>query len=189
METETRLRSAFWVTWFCPAHLPQSMREFFFAATTAPEMPREGEEENEKMEGERDEEGFWKREEGRSSRLRQQAPSEAARGVAEAGEEAEEAATKALFWKHIFKMEELEDSSKRIFLEPYNYLLQLPGKQVRSKLSQAFNHWLNVPEDKLQIIIEVTEMLHNASLLIDDIEDNSKLRRGFPVAHSIYGIP
>ncbi|XP_066553118.1 geranylgeranyl pyrophosphate synthase isoform X2 [Amia ocellicauda] len=40
-----------------------------------------------------------------------------------------------------------------------------------------------------QVIIEVTEMLHNASLLIDDIEDNSKLRRGFPVAHSIYGIP
>ncbi|XP_078255242.1 geranylgeranyl pyrophosphate synthase isoform X2 [Rhinoraja longicauda] len=40
-----------------------------------------------------------------------------------------------------------------------------------------------------QIIIEVTEMLHSASLLIDDIEDNSKLRRGFPVAHSIYGIP
>ncbi|XP_064411948.1 geranylgeranyl pyrophosphate synthase isoform X2 [Latimeria chalumnae] len=32
-------------------------------------------------------------------------------------------------------------------------------------------------------------MLHNASLLIDDIEDNSKLRRGFPVAHSIYGVP
>ena len=31
--------------------------------------------------------------------------------------------------------------------------------------------------------------LHNASLLIDDIEDNSKLRRGQPVAHSIYGIP
>lgn len=32
-------------------------------------------------------------------------------------------------------------------------------------------------------------MLHNASLLIDDIEDRSKLRRGFPVAHSIYGVP
>ncbi|XP_030091703.2 geranylgeranyl pyrophosphate synthase isoform X2 [Serinus canaria] len=63
------------------------------------------------------------------------------------------------------------------------------GKQVRTKLSQAFNHWLNVPEDKIQVIIEVTEMLHNASLLVDDIEDNSKLRRGFPVAHSIYGIP
>lgn len=32
-------------------------------------------------------------------------------------------------------------------------------------------------------------MLHNASLLIDDIEDSSKLRRGIPVAHSIYGVP
>ncbi|KAM4607060.1 geranylgeranyl pyrophosphate synthase [Polymixia lowei] len=82
-----------------------------------------------------------------------------------------------------------EVASERILLEPYKYLLQLPGKQVRTKLSQAFNHWLNVPEDKLQVIIEVTEMLHNASLLIDDIEDSSKLRRGFPVAHSIYGIP
>ncbi|XP_005795279.1 geranylgeranyl pyrophosphate synthase [Xiphophorus maculatus] len=82
-----------------------------------------------------------------------------------------------------------QPASDRILLEPYKYLLQLPGKQVRTKLAQAFNHWLNVPEDKLQVIIEVTEMLHNASLLIDDIEDNSKLRRGFPVAHSIYGIP
>ncbi|XP_020777089.1 geranylgeranyl pyrophosphate synthase isoform X1 [Boleophthalmus pectinirostris] len=82
-----------------------------------------------------------------------------------------------------------ESTSERILLEPYKYLLQLPGKQVRTKLAQAFNHWLQVPEDKLQVIIEVTEMLHNASLLIDDIEDSSKLRRGFPVAHSIYGIP
>lgn len=43
--------------------------------------------------------------------------------------------------------------------------------------------------DVVQVIIEVMEMLHNASLLIDDIEDGSKLRRGFPVAHSIYGVP
>lgn len=42
---------------------------------------------------------------------------------------------------------------------------------------------------RVQGIIQVTEMLHNASLLIDDIEDSSTLRRGFPVAHSIYGIP
>ncbi|KAK7901956.1 hypothetical protein WMY93_018725 [Mugilogobius chulae] len=82
-----------------------------------------------------------------------------------------------------------EEASERILLEPYKYLLQLPGKQVRTKLAQAFNHWLQVPDDKLQVIIEVTEMLHNASLLIDDIEDSSKLRRGFPVAHSIYGVP
>eukprot|EP00064_Thunnus_orientalis_P009606 superscaffoldBa00001228_g9630 len=42
-------------------------------------------------------------------------------------------------------------ASERILLEPYKYLSQLPGKQVRTKLAQAFNHWLNVPEDKLQV--------------------------------------
>lgn len=30
-------------------------------------------------------------------------------------------------------------------------------------------------------------MLHTASLLVDDVEDSSTLRRGFPVAHSIFG--
>ncbi|KAF5898782.1 geranylgeranyl pyrophosphate synthase, partial [Clarias magur] len=48
-------------------------------------------------------------------------------------------------------MDSLEEkATERILLEPYNYLLQLPGKQIRTKLSQAFNHWLSVPEDKLQ---------------------------------------
>jgi geranylgeranyl diphosphate synthase type 3 len=32
-------------------------------------------------------------------------------------------------------------------------------------------------------------MLHNASLMIDDIEDDAQLRRGQPVTHKIYGVP
>uniref|UniRef100_A0A8C4QE95 Geranylgeranyl diphosphate synthase 1 n=1 Tax=Eptatretus burgeri TaxID=7764 RepID=A0A8C4QE95_EPTBU len=82
-----------------------------------------------------------------------------------------------------------DDPMERVLLEPYNYLLQLPGKQIRSKLAEAFNYWLKIPDEKFQVIIEVIEMLHNASLLIDDIEDSSRLRRGHPVAHSIYGVP
>ena len=39
------------------------------------------------------------------------------------------------------------------------------------------------------MIKQIIGELHNASLLIDDIEDNSQLRRGIPVAHSIYGVP
>lgn len=74
-------------------------------------------------------------------------------------------------------------------LEPFAYILQIPGKNIRSKLARAFNRWLKVPEDKLKEIEDIIEMLHNASLLLDDIEDNSILRRGIPVAHSIYGIP
>eukprot|EP00038_Savillea_parva_P026444 m.54149 g.54149 ORF g.54149 m.54149 type:complete len:311 (-) comp7508_c0_seq3:236-1168(-) len=41
---------------------------------------------------------------------------------------------------------------------------------------------------QLDVIKEVTKLLHNASLLIDDIQDNSKLRRGNPVAHAVFGV-
>ncbi|KAL4240164.1 Geranylgeranyl pyrophosphate synthase [Mactra antiquata] len=81
------------------------------------------------------------------------------------------------------------DSTEKILLDPYLYICQIPGKKIRGKLALAFNHWLKIPDDKLQIIGEATQMLHNASLLIDDIEDNSNLRRGIPVAHNIYGVP
>lgn len=74
-------------------------------------------------------------------------------------------------------------------LEPYTYISANPGKEVRSQLIEAFNLWLNVPEGDLEVIRGVVRMLHNASLLMDDVEDNSELRRGEPVAHTIYGVP
>nr|CAI5847949.1 unnamed protein product [Callosobruchus analis] len=75
-----------------------------------------------------------------------------------------------------------------LLLEPVSYILQVPGKNIRSKLARAFNYWLLIPEEKLNQITDIVHILHNASLLIDDIQDNSILRRGIPVAHSIYGI-
>ncbi|KAI0035600.1 terpenoid synthase [Vararia minispora EC-137] len=74
-------------------------------------------------------------------------------------------------------------------LEPYTYLTNTPGKDIRGLMISAFNVWLKVPEEKLKVIVRVIGMLHNASLLVDDIEDDSQLRRGQPVAHKIYGIP
>lgn len=72
---------------------------------------------------------------------------------------------------------------------PFTYVQRLPGKNIRQKMIIAFNRWMNIPRDKLDEIAEIVQMLHNASLLIDDIEDNSCLRRGFPVAHAVYGVP
>jgi geranylgeranyl diphosphate synthase, type III len=74
-------------------------------------------------------------------------------------------------------------------LEPWRYIMEVPGKNIRGKLIKAFNVWLNIPQEKVKDVGEVVRNLHTASLLVDDIEDNSKLRRGIPVAHSIYGIP
>ncbi|XP_023306776.2 geranylgeranyl pyrophosphate synthase isoform X2 [Lucilia cuprina] len=63
-----------------------------------------------------------------------------------------------------------------ILLQPFAYIQQIPGKQFRSQLSLAFNYWLHIPDEKLQLIGEIVQMLHNSSLL------------GVPVAHSIYGV-
>ncbi|KAL4915918.1 isoprenoid synthase domain-containing protein [Aspergillus aurantiobrunneus] len=77
--------------------------------------------------------------------------------------------------------------NEEIIMGPYDYMLQHPGKDLRRQLINAFNAWLKVPPESLAIITKVVAMLHTASLLIDDVEDNSLLRRGIPVAHSIYG--
>ncbi|KAJ5771328.1 uncharacterized protein N7511_003379 [Penicillium nucicola] len=77
--------------------------------------------------------------------------------------------------------------NEKILIGPYDYMHEHPGKDVRRQLIQAFNSWLQVPPESLEIITQVVTMLHTASLLIDDVEDNSILRRGIPVAHNIFG--
>ncbi|KAG6859865.1 hypothetical protein C0995_002697 [Termitomyces sp. Mi166 len=79
--------------------------------------------------------------------------------------------------------------NESILLEPYTYVLSMRGKEIRGKLIEAFNVWLDVPAPKLAIITRLVNMLHTASLMVDDIEDDSQLRRGQPVAHSVYGTP
>ncbi|KAG0323770.1 geranylgeranyl pyrophosphate synthetase [Dissophora globulifera] len=79
--------------------------------------------------------------------------------------------------------------SEAALLEPYTYISANPGKEMRTELIEAFNIWIKVPADELAVITKVVKMLHTSSLLIDDIEDDSVLRRGEPVAHKIFGVP
>ncbi|KPV78322.1 uncharacterized protein RHOBADRAFT_10877 [Rhodotorula graminis WP1] len=81
------------------------------------------------------------------------------------------------------------DAQEQVLVEPYAYLASIPGKEVRSALIASFNTWMQVPEPDLDTVKKVVGMLHTASLLMDDVEDDSHLRRGMPVAHKIYGIP
>ena len=87
--------------------------------------------------------------------------------------------------------EAAKHKTDQALLEPYRYISSVPGKDVRGKLIDCFQLWLRVDESESSVLSEIKEivaLLHNASLLVDDIEDNSKLRRGVPVAHSIFGI-
>ncbi|KAI9664890.1 MAG: geranylgeranyl pyrophosphate synthetase [Bathelium mastoideum] len=76
---------------------------------------------------------------------------------------------------------------ERIVAGPFEYLVNHPGKDIRAQLISAFDRWLKVPEVSLVVIKKVVGMLHTASLLVDDVEDSSLLRRGIPVAHNIFG--
>lgn len=79
-------------------------------------------------------------------------------------------------------------AKEKIILGPYDYLFAHPGKDIRSALIQAFDSHLHVPPKSLAVITKVVGMLHTSSLLIDDVQDNSVLRRGVPVAHNIFGV-
>lgn len=54
-----------------------------------------------------------------------------------------------LLWENTLN-DPIQAFSRVLWRDELLFLLS-PGKQVRTKLSQAFNHWLNVPEDKLQV--------------------------------------
>ncbi|XDG04284.1 hypothetical protein ABKA04_003899 [Annulohypoxylon sp. FPYF3050] len=79
------------------------------------------------------------------------------------------------------------EQKEKVLVGPFEYLFAHPGKDIRTLLVNSFNAWLGVPQESLDVITKVVGMLHTASLLVDDVEDNSSLRRGVPVAHSIFG--
>ncbi|KAL6863906.1 geranylgeranyl pyrophosphate synthase [Trichoderma novae-zelandiae] len=80
------------------------------------------------------------------------------------------------------------DEKEHIVRGPFDYVVSHPGKDFRSQIIAAFNAFLDVPAESLAIVTKVVGMLHEASLLVDDVQDSSELRRGFPVAHNIFGV-
>lgn len=76
--------------------------------------------------------------------------------------------------------------------QPYDYLAALPGNNgdVRGQFIRGFNDLYYRVDDAgaIDTISNIITIFHNASLLIDDIEDDSPFRRGFPAAHTKFGM-
>ncbi|KAK3900071.1 isoprenoid synthase domain-containing protein [Staphylotrichum tortipilum] len=70
---------------------------------------------------------------------------------------------------------------------PSIYLDSLPAKGIRNTTIDALNMWLRVPLGDTVVIKTVVNLLHGASLLLDDIQDSSVLRRGKPATHIVFG--
>ncbi|KAL2840668.1 isoprenoid synthase domain-containing protein [Aspergillus pseudoustus] len=77
--------------------------------------------------------------------------------------------------------------AEEIVLAPWKYTQSLPGKGTVGRMIECLQAWLTVPAESATIIAEVTTMLFNATLMLDDIQDESQLRRGKPAAHAVFG--
>ena len=50
-------------------------------------------------------------------------------------------------------------------MQPFSYLTSTPGKDIRTRLIESFNLWLNLSPERLAVIAKVVNMLHSASLM------------------------
>jgi len=76
-----------------------------------------------------------------------------------------------------------------ILLQPVSYYKNMKGKNTRSVLSEYIGRLYKLPSKHILFIKKICDDCHNASLVIDDIQDNSLYRRGKPTSHIVYGIP
>ncbi|KAF4966749.1 hypothetical protein FSARC_5614 [Fusarium sarcochroum] len=75
-----------------------------------------------------------------------------------------------------------------MILQPQKYLEMMPSKGFRDALIDGLEVWYQVPEKSLTVIRQIINLLHTSSLMFDDIEDSSPLRRGYPATHVVFGV-
>lgn len=68
-------------------------------------------------------------------------------------------------------------------------LVDRGGKRWRTAIGRLAYHVAGGRDPAPEAVFEVPELLHNASLVVDDIEDAATERRGGPPAHLRYGVP
>lgn len=79
---------------------------------------------------------------------------------------------------------------RRALVEPATEFLGRPGKELRTTIVRA--GWMlgggraHAMPERLPLVVE---LLHAGSLIIDDVEDGSTIRRGAPALHELVGVP
>jgi geranylgeranyl pyrophosphate synthase len=80
-------------------------------------------------------------------------------------------------------------NEEKILTEPVKYYNELKGKNIRKYIANILGTSIGVDQQDIQKLDEIVSIIHNASLVVDDIQDNSFLRRNQPCAHIKYGVP
>ena len=74
--------------------------------------------------------------------------------------------------------------------EIYNaalHLIKAGGKRLRPLITIAFAEMLSQPPEKALSFASAVELVHNFTLVHDDIMDKDEFRRGVPTVHRIWG--
>ena len=79
------------------------------------------------------------------------------------------------------------NSNFKLF-EIYKYINQRPGKRIRSQIIFHLGQQLNLDFDKLKYWAASCELLHNATLIHDDIQDGDLTRRLQPTVWNQFGL-
>ncbi|GLB11827.1 hypothetical protein AtubIFM57258_008699 [Aspergillus tubingensis] len=77
--------------------------------------------------------------------------------------------------------------AEQLCMAPYEYTRLTAGKKMMSRFIECLRTWLDLPDTSATVIEHVTDMIFQSTLMIDDIEDDSMLRRGKPAAHLVFG--
>ena len=67
--------------------------------------------------------------------------------------------------------------------DPINYILSQDGKRIRPKLVMLAAELFDVHPDEVKHVASAFEMLHNFTLIHDDIMDEAPIRRGLPTVY------
>ncbi|MGC8495655.1 MAG: polyprenyl synthetase family protein [Candidatus Micrarchaeia archaeon] len=80
------------------------------------------------------------------------------------------------------------EAIEKAVIEPSRYILEAGGKRIRPLIMlTAIEAMGKNPDDFLEFSI-IPEIIHTGTLIHDDIEDGSELRRNKPTIHKKYGI-
>ena len=80
------------------------------------------------------------------------------------------------------------ESVNKSVLEPFWDLIDRGGKRWRPALTMMIYEALGGEAEEIAPLAVIPEAIHNGTLSVDDVEDESDYRRGKPCIHKIYGV-
>lgn len=81
-----------------------------------------------------------------------------------------------------------QKAAQEALIKPINEFLGRGGKRWRPVLFLLIAQAIGGDLKKIKDFLIIPELIHTGSLCIDDVEDDSELRRGKPCLHKIFGI-